>query len=112
MSEIKKIIGKTIKLGEIEVAEFDFPDAMNFYDAKTACENLGENWRLPDISEMQEMYINKHAIGGFTEKDYWGADESLIDEYKDDEFWMSFYDGNWSDGSAYNSCNVRAVRDI
>ena len=41
------IIGKSIKIGSLEVAQNDFPDSMTWDDAKKACAALGSGWRLP-----------------------------------------------------------------
>jgi hypothetical protein len=59
------IIGKPIRIGNIEVAQNDFPAPMNWYDAKKACADLGNGWRLPTIEELTNIYLNKHKIGVF-----------------------------------------------
>ena len=99
------IIGKTIKIGNLEVAEKDFPKKMIWEDAKKACENLGSGWRLPTKEELKTLYLNKDKIGGFA----------------DDVYWSSTLDGNYawyqdfSSGYQYSSIKdyaiyVRAIR--
>jgi hypothetical protein len=59
------IIGTTIKLEGIEVAQFDFPNKMTVMEAITACKSLGQGWRLPSGTELMFLYENKNEIGGF-----------------------------------------------
>ncbi len=40
--DAKEIIGKPVKVGNLLVAENDFPKAMYWEDAKKACEALGQ----------------------------------------------------------------------
>ena len=67
------IIGNTYKIENIEVAEKDFPNTMNWEDAKKACENLGRGWRLPTKEELNTLYLNKDKIGGFANNKYWSS---------------------------------------
>jgi hypothetical protein len=56
------IVGNPIKIGNIEVAQFDFPrNPYDYYPGKI----LGEGWRLPSVSELNTMYLNKNKIGNF-----------------------------------------------
>lgn len=57
--DAKEIIGKPVKIGNLLVAENDFPDAMNWDDAKKACRALGKGWRLPSMSELDVLYKKK-----------------------------------------------------
>jgi hypothetical protein len=45
-------IGKSIKIGILEIAQHDFPIKMNWNDATKACSELGENWRVPTRYEL------------------------------------------------------------
>ena len=56
------IIGKTIEIGYLKVAEKDFPLYMNWDDAKKQCENLGRGWRLPTKDELTTIYTNRDKI--------------------------------------------------
>ena len=73
------IIGKSIKIGNLEVAQNDFPNTMNWEDAKKACEKLGSRWRLPTKDELNLLYRNKDKIGGFASEGYWSSTED--DDY-------------------------------
>ena len=101
------IIGNTYKIENIEVAEKDFPNTMNWEDAKKACENLGRGWRLPTKDELNTLYINKDKIGGFANYAYWSSTETNA-IYA----WLQgFYDGNQNNFNLkYTKLNVRAVR--
>jgi hypothetical protein len=72
----KAIIGKPIKIGNILVAQNDFPDysAMSWDDAKKACRALGEGWRLPNKAELNILYINRKNIK-ILNSWYWSSTE-------------------------------------
>lgn len=72
---IQQVIGKTIMLGHLEIAQHDFPKQMNWEEAKNACSSLGEGWRLPTKIELNILYQNKDKIGGFDGKYYWSSSE-------------------------------------
>ena len=72
--DAKEIIGKPVKIGNLLVAENDFPDAMKWDDAKKACRALGKGWRLPSMSELDVLYRKRERIGNF-------ADTYIFDDY-------------------------------
>ena len=86
----ESIIGKSIRIGNIEVAQNDFPDRMNWDDAKKACEVLGKGWRLPTKDEWNTLFQNKEKIGGFTGKYYWSSTEFFPDPDPDYEAYASW----------------------
>ncbi len=104
----KEIIGKPVKIGNLLVAEYDFPKAMNWNDAKLACRNLGKGWRLPSKTELNILYKNRKKIGGFVYFYYWSSTE--IDNY---DVWVQFFDfgaqNNYGKGA---TTHVRAVRTL
>ena len=69
------IIGKPIRVGNLLVAQFDFPKNMNWDDAKKGCETLGNGWRLPTKDELNILYQKKEKIGGFKVTFYWSSTE-------------------------------------
>ena len=104
------IIGTPIRIGNLEVAQNDFPKQMTWYDAKKACTDLGNGWKLPTKDELNLLYINKDKIGGFAKDDYWSSTDD-----EDNGAWKQ----NFINGSQYGSTNyanpkyfslVRAVR--
>jgi len=45
------------------------------YDnAVLACISLGDNWRLPTIAELTQIYVNQSSISGLTSNNYWSSD--------------------------------------
>ena len=70
-TDYKKIIGKPIKTGNLEIAQYDFPKKMNWHDAKKACETLGDGWRLPTKDELNSSYFSQ--IGGMAFNWYWSS---------------------------------------
>lgn len=74
--DAKVIIGNPIKIGNLLVAQNDFPIGMMWDDANKTCAALGDGWRLPTKDELDTMYINKDKIGGFSNNFYWSSKES------------------------------------
>ncbi len=68
----KEIIGEPIKIGNLLVAEYDFPEAMNWDDAKKSCRALGNGWRLPTKTELNILYNNRRKLGKVSDwEGYW-----------------------------------------
>ena len=68
----KEIIGEPIKIGNLLVAEYDFPEAMNWDDAKKSCRALGNGWRLPTKNELNILYNNRRKLGKVSDwEGYW-----------------------------------------
>ena len=63
----------------LEVAQYDFPIEMMSDDAQKACEALGDGWRLPTKSELNNLYKNQDKIGGFVHFVYWSSSSSKDD---------------------------------
>lgn len=99
------IIGNTIKIENIEVAEKDFPKQMNWEDAKKACEQLGDGWKLPTKYELNILYNNKDKIGGFA-ANYWSSAEGA----NNDAWLQNFYYGDQYLFNKYDAFYVRAIR--
>jgi hypothetical protein len=76
--DTKEIIGKPVKIGNILVAEYDFPEYMNFEDAKKACRALGKGWRLPSVSESNMMYKRRDKIENKDDTFYWNLSGKLF----------------------------------
>jgi hypothetical protein len=106
--DAKEIIGKPIKIGNLLVAQNDFPNVMNWNDAKLACQNLGKGWRLPSKTELNILYKNRKKIGGFMYLYYWSS--TKIDNY---DAWVQFFDfGAQNNYGKEATTNVRAVRSL
>jgi hypothetical protein len=105
--DAKEIIGKPVKIGNLLVAENDFPESMEFYKTKKALSILGKGWRLPTKSELNLLYKNKEKIGGFGDENrYWSSTMN-------NRWVWSQYFGNGSigqDGKTVTEYYVRAVK--
>lgn len=103
------IIGKPRKFGNLLVAQYDFPKVMNWSDAKKACAELGDGWRLPTKDELNSLYLNKYEIGFFTDDGYWSATE--VDN---SNAWLQFFSTGYRNNgvSKNNKFDVRAVRSL
>jgi hypothetical protein len=66
------------------------------------------DWYLPSFDELDKLYLNRTAIGGFAAANYWSSRES----YSNDAFYESFNTGyqgsDWKSLAYY----VRAVRSF
>jgi len=107
------IIGKSTKIGNLVVAEYDFSLMMTWEDALLACNKLGKGWRLPTKDELNVLYENKQKIGNFMNYGYWSSNE---DGWRRDlslfeAGWMQdFYNGYQIYNQKSTQNYVRAVR--
>ena len=110
------VIGKSIIIGNLEIAEHDFPKLLDWDNAKNACASLGDGWRLPTKEELNILFKNKEKIGGFVHDLYWSSTKDLsATEYTG--VWMQYFrDGpnsgiqlHWID---IGTNHVRAVRSF
>jgi hypothetical protein len=121
------IIGNPIKIGNIEVAQYDFPDDMDWDEANRKCLNLREGWRLPTKDELSILYNNKNQIGDFNHPHhaYWSSTEyetkkspSSLNNWRTDEIenvnaWrIGLRYGDIDKYEKFNKCCVRAVRTV
>ena len=112
--DAKEIIGKPVKIGNLFVAQNDFPETMTYLKAPKACRALGKGWRLPTKKELNILYKNKDKIGGFSENHYWSSTKFdsgspwLQNFYNGQQLLVigPEYTGNYEDLEIY----VRAVR--
>ena len=103
-----EIIGKSIKIGNLLVAENDFPNRMRWEDAKSACMTLGKGWRLPTKKELNYMCQIKDKIPNFTLSDYWS-----LTEKNEAAAWRQLIktcEEDWN--SKGTLCKIRAVKSL
>ena len=105
------ILGDPIQVGNLLVAQNDFPNQMKRTDAKKACASLGPGWRLPTKDELDILDQNKDKIGGFASDGYW----SSLGEFGAVSAWhqnfvygllLEFFEGKRP------TFSVRAVQDV
>ena len=109
--DAKEIIGKPITIGNLLVAQNDFPNQMKWVDAVNECTTLGKGWRLPTKDELNELYKNKDKIGGFatsTLSSYWSSTESGL------RFaWLQYFSyGTQKSANKFYILPIRAVRSL
>ena len=64
------------------------------------------DWYLPSKDELNQLYLNKVAIGGFANYFYWSSTN-----YNDGYAWTQYFDGgSWVLDTKYRLYYVRAVR--
>ena len=93
----------------------------NTIDIMTGCSTAGiaaslcgdlvlngySDWYLPSLDELNKLYLNRFAIGGFANNYYWSSTES-----DSNLAWRQFFSDGFQDydGKNYNGGSVRAVR--
>ena len=81
----------------------------NWYSAKVAANAFVEgysDWFLPNKEQLNQLYINRNAVGGTMATYYWSSSES--DALK--AWAQDFTNGEQLDGNKTNTSHVRAVR--
>jgi hypothetical protein len=100
---------KGFRIGNLEIAPNDFPSMMNWQDAINACKALRKGWRLPTKDELNTLYKNKDAIGGFEMHSYYWSST----EFDGTKAWpQAFFDGNQYEYNKSTTFYVRAVRNF
>lgn len=111
--DAKKIIGKPIKIDNLLVAQKDFPDEMEWDEAKKSCETLGSGWRLPTKAELRILYKNRYKIGGFRNTFYWSSSETYSysgQNYARDAWYIIIDNGTYMNGTKEQLNHARAVK--
>ncbi|MFA6027598.1 MAG: chitobiase/beta-hexosaminidase C-terminal domain-containing protein [Patescibacteria group bacterium] len=76
------------------------------------CSNLSEggydDWYLPSKDELNKLYLNKAAIGGFTANYYWSSSESAAST----AWGQNFDEGTQFNDGKVNTDYVRAIRSF
>jgi hypothetical protein len=67
------------------------------------------DWYLPSKDELNKLYINRVAIGGFGNGSYWSSSEPNSSE---NAWYQYFQDGNQYYGPKNNPIPVRAIRSF
>ena len=84
---------------------------MNWEEAKKACADLGDGWRLPTIDELNQMFSKyENLLGGFKSKILWS---SYSEDNNDNARSLDFFDFGFTNRTTKNDvCFVVAVRDL
>ncbi len=88
-AQTSKVIGNSVKVGKLEIAQFSFSFPLTWEKANNSCKNLGKGWRLPTRDELQVFYQNKDklsSLGINFSGTFWSCSENNYGEV----FWLSF----------------------
>ena len=113
IGQSSKIIGKPIKIGKLEVAQYDFPVKMSWSAANDSCASLGSGWRLPTTDELNLLFLNKKKIGGFNvEGFYWIGALNQFEINQPEARVQYFTGGGHVVTEKFRKWSVRAVRSF
>ena len=70
-TDYKNIIGKTIKIHNLEIAQFDFPYKLSSEEASKAAEKMGVGWRVPTYSDFDLLIRYNDKLENFVDDCYW-----------------------------------------
>lgn len=113
--EFIEVIGSPIVLNDLEVAQNDFDEVLDWRTANKILPINGGEWRLPTKEELMLIYNNKNNIKGFIDGDYWSSSEFVgEDNIKFKRYWaVNFSNGNQSvDRESRVNKNIRFVRSF
>lgn len=68
------------------------------------------DWYLPSLNELNMLYLNRTAIGGFVNIYYWSSTEDSY--YTDSAWWQNFNTGYYNFGKKLGISSVRAIRSF
>ena len=105
--ENNSLNNSTIKLLNIEIAQYDLPEGMSWFEAIEFCNNLGDGWRLPTNEELKMLYYNCDEIGEFKLSDYWSSSEFNINR----AYYVGFRAGDFGRTEKDYKFKVRIVRN-
>ncbi len=77
-----------------------------FYICDTSTAFGFDDWYLPSKNELNAIYENRDAIGGFTTNFYWSSTESS----ETDAWRQNFYDGKKDAAHKFEKGEIRCVR--
>lgn len=69
-----------------------------------------DDWFLPSKDELNKLYLNKAAIGGFVNYSYWSSSGAYMSGGLYFWGWIQFFDNGNQDANGGNVNGVRAVR--
>lgn len=118
----KCIIKKPYVMDSLLVSRHDLPNRLTFEEAKIACQELGDGWRLPTKQEMIKICENK-KIKGFSSQiqlindAFYYEDNGLYywtdQEYGSNYSWIYYKDeSNFAITLKSECLYVRPVRNI
>ena len=110
---IRKIIGEPFRVGNLIVAQNDFPKSRNWDYANKACTKLGDGWRLPTKDELNFLYQNIDKVPRFFRSFYGDSHWSSSEVDLNNAWYINIEDGRWH-GCNKTGCKLlfRAVKSL
>ena len=75
------VIGKTVKIGNLEVAEYDLTEMygsdLTLVKANSFVKKLGKGWRVPTRDELTEMYKNVNTLPNIKKNAFYMSSETF-----------------------------------
>lgn len=96
---------------QLEIYPLDYEGIFDWQEAEDECQNLGQGWRLPTLTEMQLIYeqLFEKDLGGFQEKEYWCSNE----ENGNEALYFAFHSsGGHSSFSKIEKLKIRPVKEV
>ena len=111
LTKAVNIIGKPIQIGNLLVAQNEFPIKSGWNSAKSACIGLGNGWRLPTKDELYILYQNRNILRNFSKYGYWSSTEGSVAEVA---YYQDFTNGltKPSISNKLSTWGVRAVKSL
>ena len=118
------IIGKPFIVDGLNFAQYDFPNKMNWEDAKKACTELGDGWRLPTQDEREtfdrfrKYHDSKEGTGRLDVVNleayvYWSSSPFRVDSDDALTYTFSVYNSGFKDFRRKEyKWKVRAVKTV
>ena len=66
--------------GHFWVAQFDFPEPMDYFQARAYAQSLGPRWDLPSRTQAKVMMLHKDSLLEMNEDSYWIRLSSWTDQ--------------------------------
>jgi hypothetical protein len=112
------VIVNSITIGKLVIAKQDIllEDGKrlwtNWDNAKSACSDLGNGWRLPTKDELYVIYKNKIKIGGISNNWYWSSTKGVAENAYPGAWNMNLGNGHNGFSRQKSEAYVRAVRSF
>lgn len=85
LEKVKASLSEAYVIGDLTVSKYELRD-LNFAEAQSMCNSLGDGWRLPTVKELEQIF----AAGRTSERDlslsyYYSSERTCPDCY--DSYW-------------------------
>jgi phage baseplate assembly protein gpV len=102
------LVAETINQNALVTTGFETPNSISNPANHSVNGQRFRDWRLPSKYELNEMFLQKSAIGGFINGRYWSS--TFFDNHR---WWaQDFTNGTVNDYALTDSYNIRAVRSF